>query len=83
MRDKDLSASITDSLHKVEVGQKLIMKFSGLPFPITIKYSFAGGWIVSQTLIPGMPLELVRGEDGHLECIDVTFHPAEGIRLTD
>ncbi|MFP5499797.1 MAG: hypothetical protein ACLGJE_26970 [Gammaproteobacteria bacterium] len=70
-RNADVSQEIQDALERTEIGKKLILNFRGLPVPIEVKYFFRGGWVITQQLIPGMPLELVRGEDGHLESIDI------------
>ncbi|WJN52132.1 hypothetical protein [Pseudomonas asiatica] len=82
-RNEDMSVQITDALHNTPVGKKLTMNFRGTPTPVEVKYTFNGGWVVTQILHPGVPLEIVRGEDGHLQQIDITLLPYEGLAVTN
>ncbi|MBB6287622.1 MULTISPECIES: hypothetical protein [unclassified Pseudomonas] len=70
-RNAEVSQEIQDALERTQVGKKLTLNFKGLAVPIEVKYFFRGGWVVTQQLVPGMPLEVVRGEDGHLDRIDI------------
>ncbi|MBA2924183.1 hypothetical protein G9Q84_14945 [Pseudomonas sp. P7] len=78
--EDELSRALVEALKKTEVGKRLTVNFKGQPHPVDVKYRFAGGWIVEQTLIPGMSLELTRGEDGVLEGIDITIQPNDGLK---
>ncbi|QQD56658.1 hypothetical protein MHB_0010570 [Pseudomonas fluorescens BBc6R8] len=78
-RNAELSEQFTETLRKTEVGKQMIINFRGAPTPVEVKYTFSGGWVVTQTLIPGMPLVITRGEDGYLEQIDITLLPHEGL----
>ena len=78
--EENLARIFLETLEKTEVGEKLTINFKGLPRPVDVKYKFAGGWIVEQTLIPGMSIELTRGEDSFLEGIDITIQPNEGLK---
>ena len=79
-RNAEMSQQLTEALRSTEIGKPLVMNFRGDPTPVEVKYTFSGGWVVTQTLIPGMPLEIVRGEDGHLEQIDITLLPHDGLK---
>ena len=78
--EDELSRALVEALKKTEVGKRLTVNFKGQPHPVDVKYRFAGGWIVEQTLIPGMSLELTRGEDGVLEGIDITIQPNDWLK---
>lgn len=78
--EEDLARIFLETLAKTEVGKKLSVNFKGQPHPVDVKYRFAGGWVVEQRLIPGMPIELTRGDDGFLEGIDITIQPNEGLK---
>jgi hypothetical protein len=79
-RNAEISDQITETLRNTAVGEKLIMNFRGEPTPVEVTYLFKGGWVVSQTLIPGMPLEITKGEDGYLEQIDIKLLPHDGLK---
>lgn len=78
--NETMASKILAALQDVEIGKKLRMEFSGLPIPVEVVYTFAGGWVITQRLVPGMPLEIVRGEDGHLRELKITLLPHDGIR---
>ena len=82
-RNTEMSHQISEALLNTEIGKKLVMNFRGAPTPVEVKYTFSGGWVITQNLIPGMPLEIVRGEDGHLEQIDITLLPHDGLKQLD
>ncbi|WP_212625062.1 hypothetical protein [Pseudomonas sp. PP3] len=81
-RNADLSEQFTDSLRNTPVGKKLVFNFRGAPTPVEVKFIFTGGWVVTQVLHPGVPLEIVKGEDGHLLQVDITLLPYDGMRAT-
>ncbi|TWC27723.1 MULTISPECIES: hypothetical protein [unclassified Pseudomonas] len=78
-----LSELVSESLRTTPIGKSLIMNFRGEPTPVEVKYTFTGGWVVTQVLHPGVPLELVKGEDGHLLQVDITLLPYDGLKVTE
>jgi len=82
-RNAEMSQQLTEALASTEIGKSLVMNFRGAPTPVEVKYTFTGGWVITQRLIPGMPLEIIRGEDGHLQQIDITLLPHDGLSSAD
>lgn len=81
MKEPELEKYLGEAISKAEVGQKIQVPFSGTAVgPVKIMMRFAGGWEVNQTLIPGMPLEFTKGEDGYLKELSITILPNEGIK---
>lgn len=72
---ENLSQALLDALEKTEIGRKLTINFRGLPVPVDVKYTLAGGWIIEQHLIPGMALQITKGEPGAIEGIEITLQP--------
>lgn len=72
-REPELESLVAQHLAAAAIGQKIEIQFSGLPVPVRIEMRFRGGWVVEYTLVPGMPFELTRGEEGHLEVLNVTL----------
>ena len=81
-RNAGLSEQFTQTLKETPIGKKMILNFSGAPTPVEVKYTFTGGWVVTQTLHPGVPLEIVKGEDGNLLQVDITLLPYDGLKAT-
>lgn len=81
-RNAELSEQFTQSLRDTPIGKKMILNFKGVPTPIEVKYTFAGGWVITQMLHPGVPLEIIKGEDGHLQQVDITLMPYDGMKAT-
>ena len=79
MREFDLEKTIQDAIESTPVGKKVIINFGGTPQIIDVELSFSGGWIITQTIIPGKPLEFTRGENQYLKNITITINPYEGL----
>ena len=80
MKEPELEKTVADVISKTPVGKTVTVRFSGLATPIEIMMRFAGGWEISYTLIPGMPLEFIRGEDGYMEELNITIMPHDGLK---
>ncbi|MDD1130484.1 hypothetical protein [Pseudomonas shahriarae] len=78
--EENLSQTLLEALEKTEVGKKLTLSFHGLPVPVDVKYTLAGGWIIEQHLIPGMALEITKGEPGALAGIEITIQPQKPLK---
>lgn len=82
-RNADLSQQLEEALKNTPVGKSLTMNFRGVSTPVEVKYTFSGGWVVTQMLSPGVPLEIVRGENGHLLQVDITLLPYDGMKAAE
>ncbi|EJN17230.1 hypothetical protein PMI36_05564 [Pseudomonas sp. GM79] len=82
-RNAELSEQFTESLRMTPLGEPLVFNFRGAPTPVEVKYTFTGGWVVTQILHPGVPLEIVKGKDGHLLQVDITLLPYDGMKATE
>lgn len=80
MRDEALAESIRNSILATEIGQKVTIQFNGIPSIVHVEISFVGGWNVKQALAPGQSIELIRGEDGYLDCVNITIDPFDGLK---
>ena len=78
--DSGAANHISDVMQKTPVGELVSIYFLGQANPILVKFVFIGGWVVEQKLIPGMPLEFTRGENGYLENMTITVLPYEGLK---
>ncbi|WP_273823010.1 hypothetical protein [Pseudomonas asplenii] len=78
-QEPDIEQVLHDALENTQVGKVLTLNFKGLPLPVEVKYFFKGGWVIKQQLVPGMPLEITRGEDDTLEGIEITLLPYDGM----
>lgn len=76
----EAAQAISDLISKTPIGQTVKFRFSGSPTPVVVRFEFAGGWVIEQKLIPGMPLEFVRGEDNYLKAICIDLLPYEGLK---
>jgi len=81
MREFDLEKTIQETIESTPVGEKVKINFRGIPQIIDVEMSFAGGWVITQTIIPGKPLEFVRGENQYLNSITITINPYNGLEL--
>ena len=81
MREHEVESVLRDAIEKASVGQKITLNFRGDPQIIDVELSFKGGWIVTQTIIPGRPFEFTKGEDGYLVGINITINPFAGIKI--
>ena len=79
-RNEEMSKQLTEALKTTEIGKPIIMNFRGDPTPVEVKFVFHSGWVITQRLIPGMPLEFIRGEDGQVDRIDITLLPHDGLK---
>lgn len=79
MREFDIEKTIQEAIESAPVGKKVIINFSGLPQIIDVEMSFAGGWVTTQTIIPGKSLEFIRGENSYLDGIKITINPYNGL----
>lgn len=80
MRETEVEKVVAETISNAPVGKKIEIRFPGAAIPIHVRMVFAGGWEIEYTLIPGMPLEFVRGEDGYLKEVTVTLLPSEGLK---
>ena len=80
MKEFDAENVLKDAIEKASVGQKITLNFCGDPNIIDVEMTFKGGWIVTQTIIPGKPFEFTKGEDGYLIGINITIKPFEGLK---
>lgn len=80
MREPEIESTISEAIASTPVGKKVSVHFNGLAGPVEIRMVFSGGWEVEYTLVPGMPLEFVRGEDGYLEDLRITLLPNTGLK---
>jgi|GEM_PF-3169287 len=81
MRELDLEKTIQEAIESTPVGKKVKINFRGTPQIIDVEMSFAGGWVLTQTIIPGKPLEFIRGENQYLNSIRINIHPYNGLEL--
>ncbi len=79
MREFEVESVLQDAIGKASVGQKITLNFKGDPKIIDVEMTFKGGWVVTQTIIPGRPFEFTKGEDGYLMGINITINPFEGV----
>lgn len=78
-----VNIEVADLVAKTPIGKKVTVEFAGAAVPIDIMMKFAGGWEIGYTLIPGMPLEFTKGEDGYLQELHITILPHEGLKQQD
>lgn len=76
----EAAQAISELIAKTPIGQTVRVQFSGKPTPALVTFEFAGGWVIEQKIIPGMPLEFVRGEDDYLKGIRIDLLPFEGLK---
>ena len=81
MKEFELKKTIQKAIESTHVGEKVTINFKGIPQIIDVEMSFAGGWIITQTIIPGKPFEFIRGENQYLNGITITINPYDGIKL--
>jgi hypothetical protein len=80
MREFEVENVLKESLSNTPVGEKITLNFSGVVNVINVEMTFKGGWVVTQTIIPGKPFELTKGEDGYLIGINITINPFDGLK---
>lgn len=79
MRELELEKVLQDTINNAAVGEKVALSFSGKPQIIDVEMTFKGGWVITQTIIPGKLFEFTKGEDGYLTHINITINPYSGI----
>jgi len=79
MREFEVEKALKDAINETPAGKKVAINFRGNPQIIDVEMTFRGGWIVTQTIIPGRNFEFTRGEDGYLISIRITINPFSGI----
>ena len=70
---------LINAILNAPVGSRVRCAFEGIPLPVDVTMKFAGGWEISYTLIPGQPLELIRGEDAYLDDMDIHIRDYDGL----
>ena len=80
MMELELAKIIQYTISATPVGKRVEISFLGVAIPMDVSMRFAGGWIVSYTLIPGKSLEFIRGEDCYLDGITIVMQPYSGIK---
>ncbi|NOU50500.1 hypothetical protein HG263_08095 [Pseudoalteromonas sp. JBTF-M23] len=80
MREFEVEKVLKESLENTPVGEKITLNFSGVSNIIDVEMTFKGGWVVTQTIIPGKPFEFTKGEDGYLTGINITINPFDGLK---
>ncbi|MBI3771451.1 MAG: hypothetical protein HY272_01910 [Gammaproteobacteria bacterium] len=80
MTEIELEKFISNAISSAPVGKKVEVRFSGVAVPIEIKMKFAGGWVINYILIPGMPLEFIKGEAGYLNEVGIALLPNDGLK---
>ena len=78
--ETETAQHVSEIIEKTPIGEFVTINFLGQPNPVLVKFVFTGGWVIEQKLIPGMPLEFTRGEDGHLKNITIDILPYEGLK---
>lgn len=80
MREYATESSLTDMINSAPVGKELCVTFGGIPKIVDVEFNFVGGWVIKQSLSPGMELKFVKGEGGYLEGINITLKEYEGLK---
>lgn len=75
----DISKVIQDVINNSAVGKEITINLKGIPTSVDIQIVFSGGWIFTQTVIPGGSFVFTRGEDQYLKAINITFNKYEGL----
>ena len=78
--DDEVSREVARIINAAPVGQKVQVNFPKTNASVQIRVVLAGGWVFEYTIIPGMPLEFIRGEDPFLEQLQITFNPPKGLK---
>jgi hypothetical protein len=80
IREYETESSLADMITSAPVGKELCVQFGGIPKIVEVEFTFAGGWVLRQSLAPGMDLKFVKGEGGYLEGIKITLKEYEGLK---
>lgn len=80
IREYETESSLADMINRSPVGKELVVQFGGIPKIVEIEFTFVGGWVIKQSLTPGMELKFVKGEGRYLDGIKITLKEYEGLR---
>jgi len=80
IREYETESYLADMINSAPVGEELCVAFGGVPKIVEIEFTFAGGWVIKQSLAPGMDLKFVKGESAYLEGIKITLKEYEGLK---
>lgn len=80
MREHETENNLADMINKAPVGQELSVSFGGMPMYVDIEMSFIGGWVIKQSIAPGMKLKFIKGEEQYLEGIKITLNEFNGLK---
>ncbi|MFZ5621158.1 MAG: hypothetical protein ACOY5W_09075 [Pseudomonadota bacterium] len=80
MREPDLERIVSDAIAKTPAGKKVEIRFPHIAASVVVKMKFAGGWTVEYTLVPGMSIQFIRGEDGYLNELGITVLDDDGLK---
>ncbi|SDS03922.1 hypothetical protein SAMN05216198_1041 [Halopseudomonas litoralis] len=76
---EELSHQITEMIRSIPVGGEGRICFPGHAGPVHISITTSKGWTFKYTLIPGMDMEFVKGEDEFVE-ISIDIDDATGLK---
>lgn len=76
----EIKSALLNAIESAEIGKEININFSGVPQNIEIELAFKGGWRTYQTILPGQSFRLVKGEEGFLEEVKITFNKYDGIQ---
>ncbi|HHG3502756.1 TPA: hypothetical protein ACPVZF_000002 [Vibrio parahaemolyticus] len=79
MENMDIAKIIENQINNTPIGKDVTINFKGAPTSVDIQMEFAGGWVITQTVIPGNSFIFTRGEDQYLKSISITFNKYEGL----
>ncbi len=77
---EEVASTIQNAIANTPVGEKVKIEFGGIPKIINVTMTFAGGWVVDQTIIPGKTFEFTRGDDQYLKDITITINDYDGLK---
>lgn len=80
IREYATESSLADMINNAPVGKELCVSFGGIPKIVEVEFNFVGGWVIKQSLVPGMDLKFVKGEGEYLEGIKITLKEYEGLK---
>ncbi|MBW4966268.1 hypothetical protein KZZ04_07800 [Pseudoalteromonas sp. CR1] len=80
MREFELEQVLTDTIKRTPVGEDVTINFSGEANIIDVEMKFSGGWVITQTIVPGKPFVFTKGNDDFLQSINITINPFDGLK---
>lgn len=78
IREYTTESSLADMINRAPVGKELCVTFGGIPKIVEVEFTFGGGWVIKQSLAPGMELKFVKGEGEYR--IKITLKEYEGLK---